>query len=105
MAYSKVIVNGDTIMDVTQDTVTASNLLYSIVATKNDGTKVVGTIQTTGTGGLTVSGPTVTAGAGYYATSTSTTVSSGTVNNPIATKGSVSNHQITVTPSVSSSTG
>lgn len=85
MAYSKVIVNGDTIMDVTQDTVTASNLLYSIVATKNDGTKVTGTIQTTGSGGLTVSGNVVTAAPGYYATSTTTAVATATQTTPTVT--------------------
>ena len=46
MAYSKVIVNSTTIMDVTQDTVTASNLFKNITATKADGTKATGTVET-----------------------------------------------------------
>ena len=44
MAISKVILNGNTLMDVTQDTVTADKLLQTYTATKNDGTKVTGTL-------------------------------------------------------------
>lgn len=43
MAVSKVILNGTTLMDVTQDTVAADKLLQTYTATKNDGTKVTGT--------------------------------------------------------------
>lgn len=42
MAYSKVILNGTTLMDVTQDTVDAANLLSGETATKNSGAKVTG---------------------------------------------------------------
>ena len=42
MAISKIILNGVTQMDVTQDTVASSNLLSGYTATKNDGTKVNG---------------------------------------------------------------
>lgn len=44
MAISKVILNGNTLIDVTQDTVTADKLLQTYTATKNDGTKVTGTL-------------------------------------------------------------
>lgn len=44
MAVSKVILNGTTLMDVTQDTVAADKLLQTYTATKNDGTKVTGTL-------------------------------------------------------------
>ena len=44
MAISKVILNGNTLMDVTQDTVQANNLLSGNTATKNDGTKVNGSV-------------------------------------------------------------
>ena len=46
MAYSKIILNGETLMDVTSDTVDASDLLSGETATKNDGTKVTGNIST-----------------------------------------------------------
>ena len=54
---------------------------------------------------LTVSGATVTAPAGYYAESASKSVASGTAGTPTATKGTVSNNSVTVTPSVTNTTG
>lgn len=54
---------------------------------------------------LTASGATVTAPAGYYGSAASKTVQSGTAGTPSATKGAVSNHSITVTPSVTNTTG
>lgn len=42
MAISKVILNGETLMDVTSDTVESSKLLTGETATKNDGTKITG---------------------------------------------------------------
>ncbi len=54
---------------------------------------------------LTASGATVTAPAGYYASSASKSVASGTAGTPTATKGTVSNHAVSVTPSVTNTTG
>ena len=54
---------------------------------------------------LTASGATVTVPAGYYAEQASKAVASGTVGTPSATKGSVSNHAVTVTPSVTNTAG
>lgn len=54
---------------------------------------------------LTVSGATVTAPAGVYATDASKSVASGTAGTPTATKGTVSNHQVSVTPSVTNTSG
>lgn len=54
---------------------------------------------------LTVSGATVTAPAGVYASSASKTVASGTAGTPTATKGTVTNHSVSVTPSVTNTTG
>lgn len=54
---------------------------------------------------LTVSGATVTAPAGYYSASASKSVASGTAGTPTATKGTVSNHSVSVTPSVTNTTG
>lgn len=42
MAVSKVILNGTTLMDTTDKTVTAANLLSGYTALKNDGTTVTG---------------------------------------------------------------
>ena len=136
MAISKIILNGVTQMDVTQDTVASSNLLSGYTATKNDGTKVsgsyvppsaptlqtksvsytptessqsqtvtadsgydgldevnvsVGAISSTYVGSgitqrsssdLIVSGATVTVPAGYYASSASKSVASGNQGTP-----------------------
>lgn len=54
---------------------------------------------------LTASGATVTAPAGYYASAASKSVASGTAGTPTATKGTVSNHSVSVTPSVTNTTG
>ena len=54
---------------------------------------------------LTVSGATVTAPAGFYTASASKSVTSGTEGTPTATKGTVSNHSISVTPSVTNTAG
>lgn len=54
---------------------------------------------------LTASGATVTAPAGYYAENATKTIASGTEGTPTATKGTVSNHSISVTPSVTNSAG
>lgn len=54
---------------------------------------------------LTASGATVTVPSGYYSAQASKSVSTGTAGNPTATKGTVSNHAISVTPSVTNTTG
>lgn len=54
---------------------------------------------------LTASGATVTAPAGYYASDASKAVASGTAGTPTATKGTVSSHSVSVTPSVTNTTG
>ena len=54
---------------------------------------------------LTASGATVTVPSGYYSAQASKAVASGTAGTPTATKGNVSNHSISVTPSVTNTTG
>lgn len=54
---------------------------------------------------LTASGATVTVPSGYYSAQASKAVASGTAGAPTATKGAVSNHSVTVTPSVTNTTG
>lgn len=78
------------------------------------GTVTVGAISSTYIGSgitqrsstdLTASGATVTVPAGYYSTQASKAVTSGSAGTPTATKGTVSNHSISVTPSVTNTTG
>lgn len=54
---------------------------------------------------MTASGASVTAPAGYYENASTKSVATGTAGTPTATKGAVSNHAITVTPSVTNTTG
>ncbi|MBQ3321882.1 MAG: hypothetical protein IJH05_03445 [Firmicutes bacterium] len=54
---------------------------------------------------LTASGDTVTVPSGYYSSQVSKSVTSGSAGTPSATKGTVSNHSVTVTPSVTNTTG
>lgn len=54
---------------------------------------------------LTASGATVTAPSGYYASQATKSVAIGTAGTPTAIKGTVSNHAVTVTPSVTNTTG
>lgn len=54
---------------------------------------------------LTVSGKTVTAPSGFYSASASKSVADGTEGTPTATKGTVSNHSVSVTPSVTNTAG
>ena len=54
---------------------------------------------------LTANAGTVSAPAGYYASGASKAVPAGTEGTPTATKGAVSNHAVTVTPSVQNSAG
>lgn len=88
-----------TAVDISGDTVTASDMLYGVTAHDASGTAVTGNIVTKTQADLSASGDTVTAPAGYYASSASKSVASGSAATPATT--------ITVTPtiSVNSSTG
>lgn len=108
MAFSKITVNGTTNMDVTATTATADKILagYGCVGADGvwvDGSYVAPTARTASD--VTVSGATVTIPAGAYSTQVSKSVSSGTAGTPTASKGTVSNHAISVTPSVTNTTG
>lgn len=105
MAIAKVILNGVTQMDVTDKTVTAGSMLSGATALKNDGTDITGDIESKTSSDLTVNGATVTVPSGHYASAASKSVASGTAGTPTASKGAVSNHSVSVTPSVTNTTG
>lgn len=54
---------------------------------------------------LTASGATVTVPSGYYSAQATKSVATGTAGTPTATKGAVSNHSVSVTPSVTNTGG
>ena len=97
MAVAKVILNGNTLIDTTQKTVTAGSMLDGVTALKNDGTDITGSITSNTSSDLTASGDTVTAPAGYYASSASKAVASGSATTPATT--------ITANPTISVSSG
>lgn len=82
MAIAKVILNGETLMDTTQKTVTANTMLDGTTALKNDGTGITGNIASKSSSDLTASGATVTAPAGYYPSAASKSVASGSATTP-----------------------
>ena len=82
---SKLILNGVTQMDVTQDTVAANNLLQGETATKNDGSPVTGTyVPITPTGNINITQAGVI-DVTNYATAT---VASGSATPPTTISGS-----------------
>lgn len=108
MAFSKITVNGTTNMDVTATTATADKILTGYGCVGADGVWVDGEYEapTPRTASdVTVSGATVTIPAGAYSTQVSKSVASGTAGTPIGTKSSVSNHSVSITPSVTNTTG
>ena len=115
MAISKIILNGVTQMDLTSDTVAASNLIAPNTAHGADGEAITGTASAASEPSLqsktnispTTSSQTITADSGYDGLSSVqiNAMPSGTAGTPSASKGTASNHSIAVTPSVTNTTG
>ena len=85
-------------------TVTTAGYISSGTA-GNANVSLIASVNTRSSSDLTASGDTVTAPAGYYASAATKSVASGSAGTPTATKGTVSNHQVSVTPSVTNTTG
>lgn len=79
--------------DTSDATLSSGSSMLSGVTAYADGTKYTGTIATKTASNMTVSGATVTAPAGYYASSASKSVATGSAKTPATT--------ITATPSLS----
>ena len=82
-----------------------TTLTENIIVNPVPGDYVGGDIPRRDDEDMTASGATVTAPAGYYEESASKNVPSGTEGTPTATKGAVSNHSVSVTPSVTNAAG
>lgn len=91
--------------DVSDTTATESDVLSGKYFHKANGSKVQGTIATKSGSDITASGNTVTIPSGYYASQQTKNVNTGTEGTPSATKGTVSNHAVSVTPSVTNTEG
>ena len=81
---NKVVYGNTTVMDITDTTATAADVVSGHDFYLKTGQKVSGSIQTKSSSDLTASGNTVTVPAGYYASQASKAVSSGTAT-PAAT--------------------
>lgn len=101
-------------MDLTQDTTDASKTLASYTGHGADGEAFTGsyvpqggTYQAKSNINPSTSSQTITADTGYDALSSVqiNAMPTGTAGTPTATKGSVSNHSVSVTPSVTNTTG
>ena len=102
---NKVDYAGTTLIDLTGDDVTAGDVLSGKKFHLSSGAEATGTMPTKSSSDLTASGATVSVPAGYYPTNASKSVASGSAGTPTATKGTVSNNQVTVTPKVTNTTG
>ena len=71
----------------------------------NSNVSLTASVNTRDSSDLTASGDTVTVPSGYYGSQVTKAVSAGSEGTPIATKGTVSDHSISVTPSVTNTGG
>lgn len=101
MAFSKITLNGVTLMDVTQKTVTAASMLKDVTALKNDGTDVAGSIASKTVSDLSVSGATVTAPSGFYGSDVSASVDSMTLPTSASTSSNGGTRKATIGRSTS----
>lgn len=80
MAFSKITLNGTTLIDVTQKTVAANSMLNGITALDAAGQDITGTIVNRSSSDLTVSGTTVNVPVGNYPQGASIDMSSSIVD-------------------------
>lgn len=109
MAIAKIILNQDTQIDLTQDTTDAQYTLQGYTGHKKDGTSFTGNIPTKTSSdiyGLYDYGEySINVPRGFYNQEYYKSVPNGSAGTPTATKSAVSNHSITVTPSVTNTEG
>lgn len=103
LLQSKTINPSQSVQTVTADS--GYDGLSSVEVEAIDSTYVGSGITQRNDNDLTVSGATVTVPPGYYSAQASKVVASGTAGTPTATKGTINNHSVSVTPSVTNTAG
>ena len=76
------LADGTVLMDISGDTVAASNMLSGILAHNKSGAQVTGNIPTITAGNVTISGTSVSIPAGYFAQATSKEITAVTLSKP-----------------------
>lgn len=90
---NKVEYGGNVLIDLTEDNITPERILAGYKAHDGSGASIVGTIPNKFSGDLTVEGATVTVPVGYFPSTATATIASGSATTPAT--------PITVTPSLS----
>ena len=100
MSVKKIEFDGKTLIDLTQDTVTAESMLNGVTAHNNEGDIITGNIPTKTAVDLTVNGKTVTVPAGYYGTKATKDVAAAVrAETTMSSSAAVDNSKITITAS------
>lgn len=106
MSVKKIEFDGKTLIDLTQDTVTAGSMLNGVTAHNNEGDIVTGNIPTKTAANLTANGKTVTVPAGYYSTQATKDVATATrAKTTMSSSAATDNSKITITASNNQGTG
>ena len=85
MGVAKVTLNGDTLIDVTQKTVTSNTMLSGITALGADGENVSGNVEGKSAANLTATGSTVYVPSGFFSSQVSKSISAGSAFPPAVT--------------------
>lgn len=102
---NKVIFDGNTLIDLTGDNVDPNRMLVNTTAHDASGAPITGNIAVRYSSDMYQAADFIYAAAGYYPTDTSKHIASGTAGTPTASKGTVINHSVDVTPSVTNTAG
>ena len=97
--------SSDVYYNTSDATISTSAQLPSGITAYGNGMRYVGTAANRSSADAVPDGPEIVFPAGYYASTHTGIVQGGSAGTPTATKGTVSNHSISVTPSVTNTTG
>lgn len=106
MANNKIqLADGTVLLDISSDTVVADKLASGYVAHDKSGTRIIGTVAEKSSSDVTVNNQMITVPAGMYSSQVQKSVATGSAGTPSISKSEVSNNQVTLTPSVTNTTG